>query len=67
MVINPDGTVMPCCAVYDPKYNFGNILRDSLEEVWNNSYFLSARSIFLINIWTIKKLQHVIYMRLLGV
>jgi radical SAM protein with 4Fe4S-binding SPASM domain len=46
MVINPDGTVMPCCAVYDPKYNFGNILEDSLEGVWNNSYFLSARSIF---------------------
>jgi radical SAM protein with 4Fe4S-binding SPASM domain len=46
MVINPEGTVSPCCAIYDSKTDFGDILNEPLEKVWNNSKFLSARSLF---------------------
>ncbi|MEM3393930.1 MAG: SPASM domain-containing protein [Candidatus Methanomethylicia archaeon] len=46
LVINSDGSVSPCCAIYDSKNDFDNILKNSLKKIWNNSNFLSARSIF---------------------
>jgi MoaA/NifB/PqqE/SkfB family radical SAM enzyme len=46
MVINPEGTTSPCCAIYDSKTDFGDILNNDLKDVWNNSNYLSARSIF---------------------
>lgn len=46
MTINPDGKVSPCCIVYDSKYDFGDASQDSIERIWNNEHYLSARSLF---------------------
>lgn len=42
--ISWDGTIYPCCAVYDYKYNFGNMFKDgSFQKVWNNEKYQQAR------------------------
>jgi radical SAM protein with 4Fe4S-binding SPASM domain len=43
-VINWDGSILPCCSVFDEKYSFGNIKENSFKEIWNNDKYLSARS-----------------------
>ena len=45
-VINWNGDVAACCVVDDSDSDFGNILDDGLEKIWNNEYFVSARSEF---------------------
>lgn len=42
-MINWDGNVLPCCAVYSEKYAFGNILENSFAEIWNNEMYIAAR------------------------
>ncbi len=42
-VINWDGSVLPCCAVYSEKYAFGNVLENSFGEIWNNEMYTAAR------------------------
>ncbi len=42
-MINWDGSVLPCCAVYSEKYAFGNILESSFKEIWNNEMYHAAR------------------------
>jgi len=42
-MINWDGSVLPCCAVYSEKYAFGNILENSFEQIWNNEMYIAAR------------------------
>ncbi|OHC14689.1 MAG: hypothetical protein A3K25_09635 [Planctomycetes bacterium RIFOXYB12_FULL_42_10] len=42
-MINWDGSVLPCCAVYSEKYAFGNILENSFKEIWNNAMYVAAR------------------------
>ncbi len=43
-VINWDGSVLPCCAVYSEKYAFGNILESpSFREIWNGESYQAAR------------------------
>jgi radical SAM protein with 4Fe4S-binding SPASM domain len=42
-MINWDGSVLPCCAVYSEKYAFGNILKNSFAEIWNNEMYVAAR------------------------
>lgn len=49
MVINPEGTISPCCAIFDAKTDFGDILKSSLEKLWNNKKFVSSRKIFQKN------------------
>lgn len=46
MTVNPRGEVAPCCAISHAKYDFGNLVESSLDEVWNNAYYRSARSLF---------------------
>lgn len=46
LYVNPEGTTSPCCAVYDSKTDFGNLLENNLSEVWNNKKYISARSRF---------------------
>lgn len=46
IVINPDGSVSPCCMVYDKKYDFSNILEGEIDEIWNNEFYQSARALF---------------------
>ena len=44
--ISWDGTVYPCCAVYDFKYNFGNMFKEgSFRKIWNNKMYQEARKI----------------------
>ena len=45
-VVNWNGDVAPCCIVDDSESDFGNILDDGLEKIWNNEYYISARSEF---------------------
>ncbi len=46
MTINPRGEVAPCCAIHHAKWDFGNLLEASLDEVWNNAHYRSARALF---------------------
>jgi len=42
-VINWDGAVLPCCAVYSETFAFGNIQKESFAQIWNNEMYISAR------------------------
>ena len=44
-VINPDGSVLPCC-LYDTE-DFGNSIDNSFLDIWNNEKYLEARSLSL--------------------
>lgn len=44
--INYDGSVSPCCCVYEPSTDFGNIKEEDFAQIWNNESFKSARSLF---------------------
>jgi len=41
--INWNGLVVPCCAVYEEKYSFGDAKKDSIKSIWNNPKFILAR------------------------
>jgi len=41
--ITPDGTVLPCCWFHDVHFQFGNVRRESLAQIWNNAPYVSAR------------------------
>lgn len=42
-VINWDGAVLPCCAVYGEQYAFGNVLEEPFVSIWNNHSYRLAR------------------------
>ena len=42
-VINWDGAVLPCCAVYGERYAFGNVFEDPFASIWNNEKYRLAR------------------------
>jgi radical SAM protein with 4Fe4S-binding SPASM domain len=45
-VINCNGSVSPCCAVYPEVYDFGNIFTEGgFKRVWNNENYRTARRI----------------------
>ena len=41
--INWDGGVSPCCAIYDPSEDFGNVSDASLKDIWNNGKYRESR------------------------
>lgn len=43
IVINPNGSVSPCCSVEDEKDDFGNIFQQPFNEIWNNEKYRVAR------------------------
>jgi len=43
--INWNGSVSPCCALYDEKYDFGNAFCIGFKSVWNNDKYRQARRI----------------------
>ncbi len=45
ITINSNGSVSPCCSVWEEKYDFGNILESSFKEIWNGLKFQLARQI----------------------
>ncbi len=44
--INWDGGITPCCIIDDQNSDFGNVLETPISEVWNNEFYVSARSEF---------------------
>jgi len=42
-VINWDGSVLPCCAVYGERYAFGNVFHEPFRSIWNNEKYRMAR------------------------
>ena len=45
MMINWNGLVSPCCALWYEKYDFGNVLAHSIKEIWNNEKYRAARKV----------------------
>jgi len=43
LVINWEGSVLPCCSVFEEKYSFGNAFKEGINSIWNNSLYRSAR------------------------
>jgi len=46
IVINWDGGTNPCCIIDDSKSDFGNIKNSSIQNIWNNTKYVSSRSEF---------------------
>ncbi len=44
--INWDGSVFPCCWVFENRHSFGNIMEQDFSAIWNNELFRSSRRIF---------------------
>jgi radical SAM protein with 4Fe4S-binding SPASM domain len=46
MTVNPEGGVAPCCVLYHSKFDFGNLVDSSLEDVWNSAHYRASRALF---------------------
>lgn len=46
MTVNPSGEVAPCCAIHHSKWDFGNLLNSSLDDLWNNEHYRASRALF---------------------
>jgi len=46
MLIRPDGNVYPCCGRGFDRFPYGNILKQSLSDIWNNKYYQFSRALF---------------------
>jgi len=46
MMVRPDGRVYPCCGRGFDRFSYGNLLKQSLDEIWNNKYYQFSRSLF---------------------
>jgi radical SAM protein with 4Fe4S-binding SPASM domain len=46
-VLNADGSVSPCCGVYDKKWDFGNAFSEGILTIWNNEKYQQARKAVL--------------------
>jgi radical SAM protein with 4Fe4S-binding SPASM domain len=47
-VVNADGSVSPCCAPWNQKYDCGKIEKSTkFSEIWNNTYYRRSRASFV--------------------
>jgi radical SAM protein with 4Fe4S-binding SPASM domain len=46
MTINPGGGIAACCIVYKERQDFGNLVQDDLETIWNNQEYQKSRALF---------------------
>ena len=46
LIVNADGGASCCCGSNKKKNDFGNVFEEDIKDIWNNQYFVSARSIF---------------------
>jgi radical SAM protein with 4Fe4S-binding SPASM domain len=46
MMLRPDGNAYPCCGLDFDRFAYGNILEQSLDEIWNNDYYQFSRALF---------------------
>lgn len=44
-VVNWDGSVSPCCAVYERKHDFGNAFTEGIRGIWNNDLYRASRDL----------------------
>jgi radical SAM protein with 4Fe4S-binding SPASM domain len=44
-VINWNGSVSPCCAVWEETYDFGNMFNSSFKTIWNGSMYRASRRV----------------------
>jgi len=47
--VNPDGKIFPCCFASDESNVFGDLLADSIDNIWNNENYKYSRSLFTGN------------------
>lgn len=47
VIVNPDGTIFPCCFLTDKKNVFGDLKKESFKDIWYNEKYISSRSLFL--------------------
>lgn len=57
--INWNGSVSPCCALYDEKYDFGNAFTIGFKNIWNNDKYRQARKIVRTKKTTKNDLQNI--------
>lgn len=50
IIFNWDGKVSPCCGLDNAAFDFGDINRDKIRDIWNNKYYQTARKIFKDNL-----------------
>ena len=43
MTIRSDGTIVPCCYDLTSQLNMGNIMTDTLDNIWNNGNYIKLR------------------------
>jgi len=46
VTVNWDGSVSPCCCVYEASTDFGNLMEEPFSKIWNNAKYRSARALF---------------------
>jgi MoaA/NifB/PqqE/SkfB family radical SAM enzyme len=46
MTINPGGGIAACCIAYKERQDFGNLVRDDLETIWNNQQYQASRALY---------------------
>jgi MoaA/NifB/PqqE/SkfB family radical SAM enzyme len=46
MTVNPGGGVAACCIVYREAQDFGNLVRQDLDTIWNNRQYVASRDLF---------------------
>jgi MoaA/NifB/PqqE/SkfB family radical SAM enzyme len=46
MTVNPGGGIAACCIVYKERQDFGNLVRDDLETIWNNQQYQASRALY---------------------
>lgn len=57
LVVNPDGKVFPCCYLSDENNVFGDLLKESFEDIWNNDKFTYSRSLFVKRVYNGPKIE----------
>ncbi|KPK32129.1 MAG: hypothetical protein AMS24_04915 [Chlamydiae bacterium SM23_39] len=48
-VIKPDGKITCCCWITNKKNVFGDLMKDSFEDIWYNDIYRYSRSLFIEN------------------
>lgn len=44
-VIHSDGTVLPCCQIFEKKYALGNLFEEDFSSIWNNKKYQELRNV----------------------
>lgn len=44
--VNWDGSLLPCCWIYNSEHSFGNIMERDFKHIWNDIYYRSSRNLF---------------------